>query len=639
MARLATVPPPTTTPALRRRRAALPPPDGRQSEHPSMAQRVVSALALLMLSPLFGAIALLIKLSSPGPVFYRGERVGQGLRPFTIYKFRTMLEGTERKIGARLIGADERYVFCTPIGRLLKRTKLDELPQLLNVVKGDMGLVGPRPVRPVFIERLSQEIPGYARRFLVPPGITGIAQLRGGYYTSPRNKHRYDLAYIRNRSLLLDVRLLALTLVKILDRWLSMGLFVLFLFLLVSFVPVSVHPVFTLPGLGLAIDAVSLALILLSAWVFLKVRPAPFSLYRSPINLPIALFVLVTLASTALADRPLVALRGATYYAVTGFLTAFVIVNTLATTTFITWIARVVALTSAVISLLSLFETFALNAVVGAAVAGPAPIRLTTVSSILNSPVELAVYLVLGMPLLLAEVTSARDLRLRDFWLVCATISFVGVFLTQTRVGLLALLVAGTLFLCRRRSGVLAFVSVFLLCILLLVSLGLPRFTLPDVVGDVGRRLDERTVLLQRSPLQWLIGTGASGTAEVVASRQAPTEAGAPRPPMSNMHLTLLVEHGVVGWLLLMWIVIATILAILQAHYRARDERLKTLLWAILSSLAGYLVSMASMNTFHHLPSQIFFWSLIGIGLGLATRLRHPRRQNVIWRFGDAGDR
>jgi lipopolysaccharide/colanic/teichoic acid biosynthesis glycosyltransferase len=613
----------------------------RPLARPSLLEIAVSALALVALSPLFAIIALLIRISSPGPIFYRGERVGQGQRRFTIYKFRTMLVGTEAHIGARLLRSHERYEYCTPIGRVLKRTKLDELPQLINVVKGHMRLVGPRPVRPVFLQRLSAEIPGYHLRFLVPPGITGIAQLRGGYYTAPRNKLRYDLTYIRNHSLLLDLRLVVLTLVKILDRWLSMGLFVLFLFLLVSFVPVRVLPVLHLPGLGLPVDGVSLLLIVLSASAFLKAQPTAFSLYRSPIYLPIALFVLAMLVSAGLAERPSLALRGAAYYVVTGFLTAFVMVNTLATTVFITWTTRVIALASAVVSLLSLFETFAMNAAVGATATAARPIPLTTVSSLLNSPVELAVYLVLGMPLLLAEVTAARGVSHRDFWLVCATISFVGIFLTQTRVGLVALLVAGTLFLCRRRSGVLAFVSVFLLCILLLVSLGLPRFTLPDVAGDVARRLDEQTMLLQRPLVQWLIGAGATGTAEAVAERRtAPADpATRPRPPaMSNMHLTLLAEHGIVGWLIVMWIVVATMITIVRAHGRARDERQKTLLWAILSSLAGYLVSMASMNTFHHLPTQVFFWSLLGIGLALATRTGGTRRHNVIWRFGDAGD-
>jgi lipopolysaccharide/colanic/teichoic acid biosynthesis glycosyltransferase len=603
-------------------------------------QSLIAALALIVLAPVFAVIAVLIKLSSPGPVLYRAERVGRGFRRFKIYKFRTMLEGTEALVGPRLLTPDEKARYCTRIGRVLKRTKLDELPQLINVVKGDMRLVGPRPVRPIFLERFLKDVPGYAARFGVPPGITGIAQLRGGYYTPPRNKLRYDLVYIRSRSMLLDLRLTVMTFVKILDRWLSMGVFVLFVFFLASFVPATARPFVRVPGVGVGFDLISLLLITLSVWAFVKVQPARFSLYRCPINLSIVLFVAVSIVSTALARDPALALRGSAYYVVTGFLTAFVIVNTLATTVFITWTVRVIALTSAVISLLGFFESFATNVAVGAAATGKA-VSLATASSILGSPVELAVYLVLGMPLLLAEVTCARSVRERDFWLVCATLSFVGVFLTQTRVGLLALLVTGVVFLYRRRAEVLTFAGVFVLCILLLVSLGLPRFSVPDVADDISRRLQDNAALVRRPAVQWLVGAGAAGTADVIAERQfrPASPAGPPRPPaMSNMHLTLLAEHGVLGWAIVMWIVLATIVAIKHAHDRTRDERLKTLLWAILSSLAGYLVSMASMNTFHHLPIQIFFWSLVGIGLGLATRVGSVRSRNVIWRFGDAGD-
>lgn len=642
MARIARFPnPPPTTPVRPAPPLVVPESRRRRPVYECLStilQRAVSTLALLALAPVLALIALLIKVSSPGPVFYRGERVGRGLRRFTIYKFRTMVTGTEAQIGPRLLSPDEKSRFCTRVGRVLKRTKLDELPQLVNVVKGDMRLVGPRPVRPVFLKTLLTEIPGYAERFAVPPGITGIAQLRGGYYTEPRNKLRYDLAYIANRSLLLDLRLVMLTSVKILDRWLSTGLISLFLFLLASFVPASVHPVIRVPGIGLEVGGLSLVLIALAVWVFVKVRPG-FSLYRNPINVPIALFLAVSVLSSVLAEQPAQALHGSTYYAVTGFLTAFVIVNTLATTTFITWTVRAIAITSAVISLLGLFETFAVRTAAGAG--GPAAASLVTVSSVLTSPVALAVYLVLGIPLLLAEVTSARDGRHRDFWLICATISFVGVFLTQTRVGLLALLVAGTLFLYRRRTGMLSFVSVFVLCVLFLVSLGLPRFTAPQVIADLQRRFEERRALFERPSRQWLIGTGAAGTAELVAGQ--PTKRGSvadrPKPlAMSNMHLTLISEYGLLGWLLMMWIVLATIAAVRRAHDRTKDERLKILLWAILSSLAGHLVSMASMNTFHHLPIQVFFWSLVGIGVGLATRIHSARRRNVIWRFGDAGD-
>lgn len=202
---------------------------------------VAALFGLFFFSPLFLLIALAVKLTDSGPIFYRGRRVGRDGHIFWIYKFRTLRDGAEKEIGARLLNDDDRAQYCTKIGKFLKRSKLDELPQLVNVLRGEMRLAGPRPVRPIFLRQFEQEIPNYAARFRVPPGITGIAQLRGGYYTSPRNKLRYDLIYIRNRSLLLDVKLVLLTFIKILDRWLTLGFFLCFLFLFVSFVPPSVQ--------------------------------------------------------------------------------------------------------------------------------------------------------------------------------------------------------------------------------------------------------------------------------------------------------------------------------------------------------------------------------------------------------------
>jgi hypothetical protein len=393
------------------------------------------------------------------------------------------------------------------------------------------------------------------------------------------------------------------------------------------------------PGLGLNVGVLTLLIVAVSAWVFLKTGPRHVSLYRSPINVPILLFVALMGLSTAFAPDPALAVRGSLYYVITGLLTAFVIVNTVGTTGFVTCTVRVIALSSVIVSLLGFFEMFVVNQALGE----PSTSAMSAASgpSALDSRVELAVYLVLGMPLLLAELTSARRLRHRDFWLVCVTISFVGVFLTQTRWGLLALLMAGGLFLYRRRrAGALAFVTVFLLSVLLLVSLGVPRFAVPDILGEMTRRIGSSAMVMDRTSLQWLIGTGPSATALVIAEQgaSAPPSRVVPAPPVSNMHLMLIAEFGIVGWLLVMWIVVATIVTLKQAYRRARDQRLKTLLWAIVSSLSGYVVCMASMNTFHHLPIQVFFWSLIGIGLALATRVHPRRRHNIIWRFGDAGD-
>jgi lipopolysaccharide/colanic/teichoic acid biosynthesis glycosyltransferase len=153
-------------------------------------------------------VAALIKLDSPGPLFYRQERVGLNGRVFSITKFRTMQVDAERD-GARWAQVNDPRV--TRVGRFLRLCRLDELPQLFAVLKGDMTLVGPRPERPVFVEQLKQQIPFFGLREAVKPGVTGWAQLRYPYGASvedARAKLEYDLYYIKHGSLFLDLAIL-----------------------------------------------------------------------------------------------------------------------------------------------------------------------------------------------------------------------------------------------------------------------------------------------------------------------------------------------------------------------------------------------------------------------------------------------
>lgn len=177
---------------------------------------VLAALLLVACLPLLAAAAIVIRLSSPGPVFFRQRRVGRGGDEFLMYKLRTMYDGAETGTGAVLAQPHDDRVL--PIGRLLRATRVDEIPQLLNVLNGTMSLVGPRPERPEITERLVDEIPGYSERWLVKPGVSGLAQVRGEYHTSPGYKLKYDLAYIHNHSLLLDLRIMAETFRTLLSR-------------------------------------------------------------------------------------------------------------------------------------------------------------------------------------------------------------------------------------------------------------------------------------------------------------------------------------------------------------------------------------------------------------------------------------
>lgn len=167
------------------------------------------ALGLLVLSaPLMSLIACLIKLDSPGPVFYRQERVGKGGKVFRLWKFRSMRSDAEKDGAVWARPQDERI---TRVGRLIRRARIDEIPQVFNVLLGEMSFVGPRPERPVFVERLKGQIPFYAIREAVKPGITGWAQIRYPYGASvedARNKLEYDLYYVKNGSLPLDLAII-----------------------------------------------------------------------------------------------------------------------------------------------------------------------------------------------------------------------------------------------------------------------------------------------------------------------------------------------------------------------------------------------------------------------------------------------
>lgn len=213
-------------------------------------ERLVAAVLVVLISPLLLAVALAVKISSPGgPVLFRQERVGLdrrkgaarpspdgtagtagtagadaggavtegGLdrrrspgvgRPFVMYKFRTMVPDAEKLTGP--VWAMEKDPRITPLGRVMRKLRLDELPQLFNVAKGQMRLIGPRPERPHFVAQLTEQIPQYAERLKVPPGITGLAQVEKEYDSTVdhvRTKLKYDLFYVRNRSSLLDLKI------------------------------------------------------------------------------------------------------------------------------------------------------------------------------------------------------------------------------------------------------------------------------------------------------------------------------------------------------------------------------------------------------------------------------------------------
>lgn len=165
--------------------------------------------ALMVLSPVMLYCVTRIKRESPGPVIYAQRRVGKGGRVFSIYKFRSMYIDAEAR-GAQWAQGDDPRV--TPFGKFMRKTRLDEIPQFWNVVKGDMSLIGPRPERPGFCDEFEKRIHGWHYRTLVRPGISGLAQVTGGYDLLPKEKVKFDLRYIETRSIHQDIVLMLKTL-------------------------------------------------------------------------------------------------------------------------------------------------------------------------------------------------------------------------------------------------------------------------------------------------------------------------------------------------------------------------------------------------------------------------------------------
>ncbi len=174
---------------------------------------VISATALLLLSPIALGIALGVRFTTGAPIFYRGARIGKSGRIFTMLKFRTLVPDAESRLGPYW-GPEldlRTHAEVTGLGRVLRATQLDEVPQLWNVLRGDMSIVGPRPIRPAFFEELCAEIPQYWQRLVVRPGLTGFAQTRMGREPSWAEKLAHDLEYVADRSVGLYLRVVLTT--------------------------------------------------------------------------------------------------------------------------------------------------------------------------------------------------------------------------------------------------------------------------------------------------------------------------------------------------------------------------------------------------------------------------------------------
>jgi len=579
---------------------------------------LAAGLGLLLLSPLLAVLALAVKLTSPGPILYRGLRVGLHEKPYEILKFRTMLVGAEAKIGARLVEQGEDHF--TRIGKLLRKYRLDELPQLINVLRGEMNLVGPRPLRPIFLEEHKRTIPGYAKRFLVRPGITGQAQVRGGYYTSPRAKLRYDMLYIAHRSVGFDLKLILLTFIRLTTRIFTTGFILAWLLLALLIVPARTLDLFDVTLGRISFNLLYLVPVLPAAWLLVRREVTDGKLYflRTPCDLPAVLFALFALLSVAFSLHPLTAFRGMLYYLVTGLTVFYLTINSGIVTRQWRHTVHLLGGVATVIALVGLLElVFVWHSGPGLLTDG----TLYRMRSTLGNPLALSALLILALPVILALFLGEERPAPRALWGLSGILVFLSVFLTFTRTALVATFVALWLFLKdRHRKALLLLGVITLVGAFGLSHTGDTRFHPGQALEKAGAELQRSGRLLATfSGQRLLVGVGARSLPAYQAAQyaRAPREEG-PVGSFRNMFLTLLVEHGLFGFLSLALLVTLALARMSSGRATIPDERARSMVGAVQAGLGGFLVLLLAFDGLRILPLEVLFWAALGFGLGLS---------------------
>jgi hypothetical protein len=432
---------------------------------------------------------------------------------------------------------------------------------------------------------------------------------------------------------------MGLTFVKIFNRFVTASAVLAALFIFASFFPASLYPWLYASIRGVRVNLLYLAIVFFGIWlVAKKTYSNRLYLYRSPVYLPMAGFAVLGIVSAVFSADPETALRGTGYYIVTGFLVTLTVLNARLTGEFGRSAATLAGLACFALSLLGLFELAGMKQSVLAA-GGAGGVRVASswaIKATFAKSDVLAAYLVLGFPLLLCQLINARTRHARDFWLVATTVSFTSILLTQDVLGLLALLVACAVFLAYTSSRTVPLVVCLFLIPVLVIGAWDDSATLARTYEPIRDKLRQEARVLREAPVhQILLGSGPKSLDPHPGQDVRPRRDQA-RVAADNAHLSLILELGILGWLLMLSILGVALRAIYQGLRRARDPYYRSLLSAIFASAVAFLISMSGVNVLFQISLQVFFWGMIGLGLGLASRVSGNRGRLVtIWRFGD----
>lgn len=584
-------------------------------------------VGILLLSPLLLAIAAAVKLTSRGPALYQGARVGRGEKVFHIYKFRTMHVGSEQKIGKRLVQQGEDHF--TPIGRFLRRYRLDELAQLLNVLKGDMNLVGPRPVRPIFMEDHKGNVRGYPKRFLVRPGITGKAQVRGGYYTSPRHKLFYDVLYIRNRNVLMDLNLILLTFLRVMNRIFTTSFLLAWLMLMALVLPTDVQRDLTIRLGGISVNLMYILPLLIAAWHVLGREVSDHRLYalRTPVDRFVLGFLVVTLLLVPFSRVPVEALKGVAWYVCNGVVIFYIVLNSRLVTERRTTLVNTLIFGTALAGLLSAGSLVQRIIRSGAGV----PLGSGGVALVFSA------LIIVAAPLALSRFHQAQRPWRRALYLGVALLLLATACLAWRRSGLLFLSLALVIYLWREhRRAALTVAGVYLTLVTSLSLSGAPSYQPSAIVkelrADIARQAD---VLSHVQPLRLAVGVGARALPAHVQKDEDQRSARSGRrvraADAENTWLTLLGDHGVLGFGFFVAFFVGGLALMWRAAGRIADAGARSDLRATVAGLVGFGGLMFTADLFYRLPTLLIFWCVMGLGIG--TALMHQPGPRTYYRL------
>lgn len=568
-------------------------------------------VGLILLSPLLISLALAVKFTSKGPALYRGQRVGKLEQRFDIFKFRTMKTGSEQKIGKRLARQDEDVY--TPIGKFLRKYRLDELAQLLNVLRGDMNLVGPRPMRPIFLDELKRTVPGYARRFSVRPGITGKAQVRGGYYTSPRHKLFYECLYIARRSVLMDLGLIALTFLRVMTRIFTTAVLLGWLLLMAMVAPPALQDLFIIKVSSVQLNTLYLAPSLIALAHIIRREATDGRLYalRTPVDLPLAGFLIYSAALIPFSLSPLSATRGLLWYVCNGAVIFYLVLN-----------SRMVrdrrsALVNTLIGMVSLVCVLALYRSASSLVAGNQLSRATGYEN--QNPLLFASILVLMLPLSLARFRAARAHSRRWIFGGTAVLFLVGTMLTLSRSGVLAVTLACCVYFWHQRRSLVVVLVLATAAILALGSTGDHRLQPSQAIKDLQAVSTRQAVLLQSvTTSRLIVGVGARTLPYHVSLGRKNERLARRAPAMENTYLTILVDQGVLGLIFFLAFLLGGLRFMFHSLKRIDDPLARDDLRATASGITGCLVLFVFSDAMYSFPVMLVFWAAFGLGMGIA---------------------